>query len=87
MELRRRAVLRVLTHGGVSLGFTTRASRWLLLSSTALVAHDRDAKATELNALKPVPGVVIDVQPNGGIDFIPGDVVDDVEYRRRMREP
>lgn len=116
---------------------TTQASRWLLLSSKRLVAHDRDPKDAELSAFKPLEGaavssaemrfedyaltvnfdngyrfviltikrrrtrlpdlplwqlytpsqVVIDVQPNGDIDFYPGEVVDDVAYRRRMRQP
>lgn len=114
----------------------TRASRWLLLSATGLVAHDRDPKDPKLTAFQELEGTTvrsaevrpedyaltltfdnnyrfviltnkrrrlrlpdlalwrlytpdqtIDVQPNGDIDFVPADVVDDVAYRRRMREP
>jgi hypothetical protein len=113
----------------------TRASRWLLLSPTRLVAHDRDAKDPGLTAFKPLEGstirsaearfedyaltltfsndyrfvilttkrrrialpdlalwciytpygTVVEAQENGDVDFIPGDVVDDVAYRREAR--
>jgi hypothetical protein len=114
---------------------TTRASRWLLLSPSRLVAHDRDPKDSELTVFGTLEGttirttearfedyaltvtfsndyrfvvltsqrrrmkyaelalwqlftpynIVIDVQPNGDIDFVPGHIVDDQAYIRQMR--
>ena len=113
----------------------TRASRWLLLSPSRLVAHDRDHKDSALTAFEALEGttirtaearyedyaltvtfsndyrfviltnqrrrmkyaelalwqlytpynIVIEVQPNGDIDFVPGHVVDDLAYIRQTR--